>query len=155
MSEILISGKLPILALRGLAVFPGQTVHFDVGREKSVLAVEAAMKQDQNVFLIPQKNLLEADPDLDDLYAIGTVAKIKQVLRTQGENLRILVVGLCRGRISELQQREPYFAGQISAVPQTRRWIPPRARRCGGRRICSTVFSWSFPNSLPRPFASG
>ncbi len=119
MSEILISGKLPILALRGLAVFPGQTVHFDVGREKSVLAVEAAMKQDQNVFLIPQKNLLEADPDLDDLYAIGTVAKIKQVLRTQGENLRILVVGLCRGRISELQQREPYFAGQISAVPQT------------------------------------
>ena len=80
MSEILVSGKLPILALRGLAVYPDQTVHFDVGRVKSVRALEAAMKGDQNLLLIPQKDLMENDPGLDDLYTIGTVAKVKQIL---------------------------------------------------------------------------
>ena len=61
MAETIVSGKMPVLALRGLAVFPDQTVHFDVGRPKSVRALEAAMKQDQNLLLIPQKNLLDAD----------------------------------------------------------------------------------------------
>ena len=105
--EKLYAGKLPILALRGLAVFPDQTVHFDVGRAKSVLALEAAMKEDQTLFLVPQKDLLVDDPKLKDLYAVGTVAKVKQVLRPQGENLRILVTGLCRGRITEVSQSLP------------------------------------------------
>ena len=116
--EKLYAGKLPILALRGLAVFPDQTVHFDVGRAKSVLALEAAMKEDQTLFLVPQKDLLVDDPKLKDLYAVGTVAKVKQVLRPQGENLRILVTGLCRGRITEVSQSEPYLAGTVEAVPE-------------------------------------
>ncbi len=116
--EKLYAGKLPILALRGLAVFPDQTVHFDVGRAKSVLALEAAMKEDQTLFLVPQKDLLVDDPKLKDLYAVGTVAKVKQVLRPQGENLRILVTGLCRGRITEMSQSEPYLAGTVEAVPE-------------------------------------
>ena len=119
MSEILVSGKLPILALRGLAVYPDQTVHFDVGRVKSVRALEAAMKGDQNLLLIPQKDLMENDPGLDDLYTIGTVAKVKQILKTQGENLRVLVTGLCRARICDLEQTEPYLFGQVAAVPET------------------------------------
>ncbi len=116
--EKLYAGKLPILALRGLAVFPDQTVHFDVGRAKSVLALEAAMKENQTLFLVPQKDLLVDDPKLKDLYAVGTVAKVKQVLRPQGENLRILVTGLCRGRITEVSQSEPYLAGTVEAVPE-------------------------------------
>ena len=116
MTETIYAGKMPILALRGLAVFPEQTVHFDVGREKSVRALEAAMKADQTLFLIPQKDLLVDDPKLKDLYAIGTVAKVKQVLKTQGENLRILVTGVCRGKITELQQSEPYLEGMVEAV---------------------------------------
>ena len=116
MTETIYAGKMPILALRGLAVFPEQTVHFDVGREKSVRALEAAMKADQTLFLIPQKDLLVDDPKLKDLYAIGTVAKVKQVLKTQGENLRILVTGVCRGKITELQQSEPYLEGLVEAV---------------------------------------
>jgi len=116
--EKLYAGKLPILALRGLAVFPDQTVHFDVGRAKSALALEAAMKADQTLFLVPQKDLLVDDPKLKDLYAVGTVAKVKQVLRPQGENLRILVTGVCRGRITEVFQSEPYLAGTIEAVPE-------------------------------------
>ena len=116
--EKLYAGKLPILALRGLAVFPDQTVHFDVGRAKSALALETAMKADQTLFLVPQKDLLVDDPKLKDLYAVGTVAKVKQVLRPQGENLRILVTGVCRGRITEVFQSEPYLAGTIEAVPE-------------------------------------
>jgi len=108
---------MPILALRGLAVFPGQTVHFDVGRPKSVRALEAAMKQDQTLLLIPQKDLLVDDPKLSDFYSVGTVAKVKQVLKTQGENLRILVTGICRGRITEVSQSEPYLFGVVEAIP--------------------------------------
>ena len=116
--EKLYAGKLPILALRGLTVFPDQTVHFDVGRAKSILALEAAMKVDQTIFLVPQKDLLVDDPKLADLYPIGTVAKVKQVLKPQSENLRVLVTGICRGKVSELSQSEPYLFGTIEAVPE-------------------------------------
>ena len=116
MTETIYAGKMPILALRGLAVFPEQTVHFDVGRAKSVRALEAAMKDDQTLLLIPQKDLMVDDPKLKDLYGVGTVAKVKQVLKTQGENLRILVTGICRGKITELQQSEPYLEGMVEAL---------------------------------------
>ena len=119
MSEQLISGRLPVLALRGLAVFPDQTVHFDVGRVKSVKALEEAMKRDQNIMLIPQRDIMDNDPTLDGLYPIGTVAKVKQVLHAQGENLRVLVTGICRARIQELTQTEPFLMGQIQSVPET------------------------------------
>ena len=109
--------KMPILALRGLAVFPDQTVHFDVGRSKSVRALEAAMKQDQTLLLIPQKDMMIDDPKLIDLYSIGTVARVKQVLKTQGENLRVLVTGICRGKITELSQSDPYLSGIVESVP--------------------------------------
>ena len=125
----LYAGKLPILALRGLAVFPDQTVHFDVGRAKSVLALEAAMKEDQTLFLVPQKDLLVDDPKLKDLYAVGTVAKVKQVLRPQGENLRILVTGLCRSR---------------------RKGTPCAPRHCAGRPITCMGCICRCPSILPR-----
>ena len=119
MSEQMISGKFPVLALRGLTVFPDQTVHFDVGRTKSVQALEDAMKKDQTIFLVPQKDIVNNDPGPDDLYSIGVVAKIKQVLKTQNENLRVLVTGICRAQIKDLTQTEPYMAGYIRAVPET------------------------------------
>ena len=119
MSEQLVSGKLPVLALRGLAVFPDQTVHFDVGRPKSVKALEEAMKRDQNIMLVPQRDIVENDPQLDGLHTIGTVAKVKQVLHPHGENLRILVTGLCRARVQDLIQSEPFLAGIVQAVPET------------------------------------
>jgi len=117
LTEMIYAGKMPILALRGLAVFPDQTIHFDIGRSKSVKALESAMKKDQTLLLIPQKDILVDDPKLIDLYSIGTVAKVKQVLKTQGENLRVLVSGVCRGRITELSQSDPYLCGIIEAVP--------------------------------------
>jgi len=128
LNETLISGKLPILALRGLAVFPDQTVHFDVGRTKSVLALEACMKADQNILLIPQRNLMDNDPDMSGLYTIGTVAKVKQVLKTHGENLRVLVTGICRARIADLTQSDPYLEGMIHAIPETEVMETPKSK---------------------------
>ncbi|MBQ7817221.1 MAG: endopeptidase La [Oscillospiraceae bacterium] len=119
MSENIISGVLPVLALRGLAVFPDQTVHFEVGRKKSVLALEEAMRKDQTLMLVPQKDITVDDPDLDDLYPIGTVAKVKQVLRTQGETIRVLVSGICRARIQKLEQNDPYLSGMVFSVPES------------------------------------
>ena len=118
MSENVMSGVMPVLALRGLAVFPNQTVHFDVGREKSVRALESAMKKDQTLLLIPQKDIMKEDPAFDDLYPIGTVVMVKQILRSQGENLRVLVTGLCRGRVVEETQNAPYLAGLVEKVPE-------------------------------------
>jgi ATP-dependent Lon protease len=126
MNEQIISGRLPVLALRGLAVFPGQSVHFDVGRMKSIQALDQAMKGDRYIFLVPQKDITTDDPDLDALYSIGCVAKVKQILRPQGEAVRVLINGICRGRISLLYQSEPYLEGEIQAVPETEVADSPR-----------------------------
>ena len=118
MTELFVSGKLPVLALRGITIFPEQTVHFDVGRVKSALALEAAMKSDQTLLLVPQKDILDDDPDLAGLYPIGTVVKVKQILKSQGENIRVLVSGLYRAKITTLSQSEPYLAGSVESVAE-------------------------------------
>ena len=119
MSELYISGELPVLALRGLAVFPDQTVHFEVGRKKSILALDEAMKKDQTLLLIPQRDITVDDPVEKDLYPIGTVARVKQVLKTQGETIRVLVTGVCRARIQRMDQLEPYLFAEVAAVSET------------------------------------
>ena len=119
MRERFFSGKMPVLALRGLAIFPDQTVHFDIGRVKSALALEAAMKGDQKLLLIPQKDIMVDDPSLRDLYTIGTVVKVKQILKSQNENIRVLVDGLYRARIKDLTQEVPYMAGNVESVAIT------------------------------------
>ena len=116
MSEIFSSGKLPILALRGLAVFPEQTVHFDIGRVKSALALEDAMKRDQVLFLVPQKDILIDDPAYSDLYPIGTVVKVKQILKSHNDNIRVLVTGICRGKVVSTEETEPFLSGYIETV---------------------------------------
>ncbi len=117
MSEKLYSGVLPILALRGLTVFPDQTVHFDIGRPKSLKALDTAMRGDQHILLLPQKDIVADDPDFEGLYTVGTVAKVKQVLKNQGDNLRVLVSGICRAKVARLDQSEPYFSGLVEALP--------------------------------------
>ncbi|MBQ8358794.1 MAG: endopeptidase La [Oscillospiraceae bacterium] len=119
MEEKMYVGTLPILALRGLAVFPDQTIHFEVGRKKSVLALEEAMKKDQTLLLIPQRDISVDDPGEKDLYTIGTVAKIKQILKGQSETIRVLVTGITRARIQELKQNEPFLSGVVASVSET------------------------------------
>ena len=118
MSETIYAGKMPVLALRGLAIFPEQTVHFDVGRVKSVLALEEAMKGDQMLFLVPQKDIMDDDPDLSRLFTIGTVVKVKQILKAQNDNIRVLVTGLRRAKVMEMLQTNPFMSAMVESVPE-------------------------------------
>lgn len=111
MNDVYVSGRLPVLALRGMVVFPEQTMHFDIGRMKSALALEETMKRDQVLLLVPQKNILDDDPGLGDLYPIGTVVRVKQILKSHNDNVRVLVTGLYRAKLCELTQSVPYLAG--------------------------------------------
>ena len=138
MSENVMSGVMPVLALRGLTVFPNQTAHFDVGREKSVRALESAMKKDQTLLLIPQKNIMDEDPGFESLYPIGTVVMVKQILRSQGENLRVLVTGLCRGRVIEQTQQTPYMAALVEKVFDVE--VPENLRVRALRREANALF---------------
>ena len=119
MDDRVIPGTMPILALRGLAVFPKQTVHFEVGRIKSIRAVEEAMNNDRMILLLPQKDIASDDPSLSELYTVGTVAKIKQVLKGQENTLRVLAEGQYRAMVFRLAQSEPFFDGQVSELPDT------------------------------------
>ena len=117
MEEIIISEKMPVLALRGLTVFPQSTIHFDVGREKSIRALENAMSGDQRVFLVTQKDILQDDPSFDELYEVGTVAHIRQVLKMPGDSVRILVYGEHRARITQRQRTSPYLSARVESLP--------------------------------------
>ena len=139
MSEIVVTGKMPILALRGMTVFPEQTVHFDVGRVKSALALDAAMKKDQILFLAPQKRIDEDDPHLTGLYPIGCVAQIKQILKSQGDNIRVLVTGLYRGKITQMHYTEPYLCGSVERVSEIQVAETLRARAM--RRDANALYS--------------
>ena len=148
MSEQLYSGRLPVLALRGLAIFPDQTVHFDVGRVKSALALEHAMKHDKRLILVPQKNIIDDDPGLSGLYPIGTVVRVKQILKSQNENIRVLVEGIHRARILELTQNEPYLAGIIEPVAEI-----PVKDLLRGRALCreASVLYTNYSNMVEHP----
>ena len=104
---------LPLIPLRGLSVFPYMVLHFDVGREKSISALEEAMANDQMVFLTTQKEAETDLPTSEDFYEVGTIAKIKQMLKLPGDAIRVLVEGISRARIIELTQEEPFFKAEV------------------------------------------
>ena len=85
--------RIPCLPLRGLTVFPYMVLHFDVGRQKSIAALEEAMINDQELLLVTQKDAKMDDPGFDDIYHVGTVSKIKQLLKLPGDTIRVLVEG--------------------------------------------------------------
>jgi ATP-dependent Lon protease len=101
--------KLPLIPLRGLTIFPHMVLHFDVGRQKSIAALEEAMVNDQTILLVTQRDLKVEDPNFDDIYKIGTISKIKQILKLPGDNIRVLVEGINRAEVLEFTQTEPYF----------------------------------------------
>jgi len=92
---------IPLIPLRGLTVFPNVVVHFDVGREKSIAAIEQAMLEEQEVFLAAQKDSAVEEPEKDEIYSVGTICKIKQILKMNDNSIRVLVEGQIRGRINE------------------------------------------------------
>ena len=148
MSEMIYAGKMPVLALRGLAVFPEQTVHFDVGRVKSALALEEAMKGDQMLLLIPQKNIVDDDPGYSGLFAVGTVVKVKQVLKAQNDNIRVLVTGLRRAKITEMLQTVPFLSAMVESVPETQ--VQDNLRSKALRREANALYA-GYMELIERP----
>lgn len=138
MSEHVISGTMPVIALRGLVIYPDQTVHFDIGRPKSIKALDAAMKSDQTLLLVPQKDISADDPDVSALCKVGTIAKIKQVIRAQGENLRILVNGVCRARITEILKSDSYLYAAVEGIAEQE--VPDSARNQALCREANVVY---------------
>ena len=100
---------LPVLPLRGLPVFPDMIIHFDVGRDKSIAALDKSMVENQLILLLPQKDADIEFPKADDLCAIGTIARVKQILRFSETDVRVLVEGIARGTVTEYVKTSPYF----------------------------------------------
>lgn len=108
---------IPLIPLRGLTVFPNVVVHFDVGREKSTAAIEQAMLDEQEIFLVGQKNSLVEEPNQDEIYSIGTICKIKQILKMSDNTIRVLVEGQERGEIVEyIEEEENYIKVSVEKL---------------------------------------
>lgn len=105
--------NMPAVALRGLTILPGMIVHFDISRERSLRAVEEAMEQDQKIYLVTQRNVDSEDPTQEDLYQMGIVADIKQVVRLQNDVVRILVDGISRAALLGFTGNEKYLEAEI------------------------------------------
>ncbi|NLX92507.1 MAG: endopeptidase La, partial [Clostridiales bacterium] len=113
--------SMPIVALRGLVIFPDMRLHFDVGRKKSVTALKAAMTGNQEVFLVAQNDIIDDDPDVKGLYKTGVVAKVKQVLKLQGsDNVRVAVEGIYRAKIVGDIEMKPYLRGNVKPCGDTK-----------------------------------
>ena len=111
-----ISITIPAVALRGMTILPGMVAHFDVSRERSIKAVEEAMMGEQNIFLVTQRDVEDDDPQIDDLYHIGILAKIKQVIKMQHGIVRILVEGEKRAELLGFVESKPFLLAEVSLL---------------------------------------
>lgn len=107
---------LPLIPLRGISIFPHMVIHFDVGRDKSIQALEKAMMDDTAILLCTQVNPKVDEPTVDDFYHVGTVARVKQMLKLPGGSIRVLVEGISRGRVEKVIQEEPCFIAEIEEL---------------------------------------
>ena len=115
---------MPALALRGICVFPNMLIHFDVAREASIKALDAAMSGGTPIFLVTQRDLTVDVPGRDDFYDVGTIASVRQILRLPDNNVRVMVEGTARGRLLDVQSAEPYLAAVVEELPPA---VKPRA----------------------------
>ena len=111
---------LPVIALRGLVLFPKMVLHFDIGREKSIAALNQALEEGRKIFLTAQSDIQEDDPHDEGLYRVGVIAEIKQVIRVQGTGLRVMAEGLTRAKILSVTQEDPYFIAEVRPYPTRR-----------------------------------
>ena len=111
--------RMPMLALRGLVLFPNMILHFDVGREKSIAALKKAMDDDQYIYLVAQKDIRDDDPQDYEIYNVGVVAQIRQILKMPGDSLRVLVEGVYRGQTKEIVSTSPYLEAIVEKMPLT------------------------------------
>jgi len=104
---------LPLLPLRGLTVFPYVIMHFDVGRVKSIKALDEAMVKNQLIFLVAQKDVKNDSPSEDEIYRVGTISRVKQLVKLPGDTIRVLIEGISRAKVEEIVQEEPCFMARV------------------------------------------
>ncbi len=141
MSEL--TETLPVVALRGMTILPDMVIHFDVSRERSVKAIEEAMLRDQRVFLVTQKDVQVENPGPDDLYRIGTIASVKQVIKMPQKIVRVLAEGLERGELSHFSEEGDYLGAEIIRFEKDRELeaLPESAREAMVRNLAE-IFSF-------------
>lgn len=111
--------SLPMVALRGMTIMPEMVVHFDVSREKSIAAIQEAMAGDQKIFLVAQRSIETDDPIQEDVYEVGTVGTIKQIMKLPKHIVRVLVSGETRGILKQLQQDTPYLRAEVEVIEES------------------------------------
>ena len=111
-----IERKLPLIPLRGLAIFPYMILNFDIGREVSLKALDEAMLADELIFLTSQKEAEIDEPTEEDFYHVGTICKVKQMIKLPGDTVRVLVEGISRGKIKEVNQDAGYFEAVVDEI---------------------------------------
>lgn len=107
---------LPLIPLRGITLFPHMVIHFDVGREKSILALEDAMLYDEGIFLCTQKDAKLEEPEDEEIYEVGTICSIKQILKLPGDTVRVLVEGEYRGKRIKFTEKEPFYKAEVEVL---------------------------------------
>lgn len=120
---------MPAVALRGLTILPGMIAHFDISREKSIKAVENAMMDNQKIFLVTQKDVEQENPSVEDLYTVGIIAEIKQVIKLQNDIVRVLVEGKERAEIVEAECEEEYLSAQIVSYEKCEEDLPEEVQQ--------------------------
>ena len=116
--------SLPMVALRGMTIMPEMVVHFDVSRERSIAAIQEAMVEEQKIFLTAQKSIDTEDPGAEDVYEIGTVGTIKQIIKLPKHIVRVLVSGEVRGRLKKIEYKDPYLRAQVEIIDDAELTLP-------------------------------
>lgn len=109
---------LPLIPLRGISIFPNMIIHFDVGREKSKAAIEAAMDNQIEIFLSTQKDYEIEEPDFEDIFEIGTICRIKQIIKLPNNVIRVLVEGIDRGRLISINNKDEYIESEVERIEE-------------------------------------
>lgn len=140
---------MPALALRGLTIFPSMLLHFDVGRDASIKALDEAMSTGQTVFLVTQQDLSVESPQQEDLFTVGTVSAVRQILRLPGGTVRVMVEGESRGRLLGIDQTTPFLVAQVEPLPNDTGEVKNTARTEAMIRRAYDLFE-SYAELAPR-----
>ncbi len=135
--------KMPAIALRGMTILPGMIAHFDISREKSIKAVEASMNDNQEIYLVTQKDVEKENPTIEDLYQVGIIAEIKQVIKMQNNIVRILAEGKCRAGIFSFSECEEYLEAEISELEDMSEELPPEIKDAMRKSIRETFAQYA------------
>ena len=122
--------SLPMVALRGLTIMPEMIVHFDVSRERSIAAIQQAMVEEQEIFLVAQKSIETENPGQDDVYETGTVASVKQLIKLSKKVVRVLVEGKNRAVLKKIEETDPYLRAEVEVLEEQEAFL--------GIQVCVT-----------------